>query len=129
MALEAGGTNEGADGFGGASLAADNFAEVFGVHVQLKQGYLSAGNSVYAHAFRMIDESSGNGFHQFLHRASWKINEQLGAGAKPGVYKSQAIFCCLMKLRTVSLGRAPTPSQYLMRSESSLISAGFLSGS
>src|SRR5208283_643648 len=42
---------------------------------------------------------------------------------------SYAIFCPLIKLRTVSLGCAPTPSQYFMRSESNLISAGFLSGS
>src|SRR5258708_37726605 len=46
-----------------------------------------------------------------------------------GGHCDYAILCWRKKLRTVSLGCAPTPSQCLTRSTSSLISAGFLSGS
>src|SRR5271154_1555310 len=102
----------------------------------------------------MIHEGSGDGFDQLLHRipplhcdpeaggASLLMtgdNEPRvpgnGAPGLPGNTQNfrkacdYAIFCSFRKLRTVSLGCAPTPSQYLIRSASSLISAGFFSGS
>src|SRR5580704_8489724 len=60
-----------------------------------------------------------------------KLRTPVRPGSQAGVLRqpSYAIFCNLMKLRTVSLGCAPTPSQCLMRSASSFNSAGFFSGS
>src|SRR5574337_2038865 len=94
----------------------------------------------------------GDGFHQLLHRAPPQEGERLEpesgalavepvAGTRNknlannvmavnrGGYGDYAIFCRRIKLRTVSLGCAPRPSQCFTRSESSLISAGFCSGS
>ena len=71
-----------------------------------------------------------------LHRSHSRVQLELSTvlipracGISPELPRSlraeaQAIFWAVRKLRTVSLGCAPHPSQYLMRSASSVISAG-----
>src|SRR5260370_23372887 len=110
---------------------------------------MRARHGPHLHFLRMVHESPGDGFNQLLHGAPLrtrlssitymclgKRRPDRDAGAQktkisglPAQAQAYAIFCKRMKLRTVSLGCAPTPSQYLMRSASSLISAGFFSGS
>src|SRR5713226_2394228 len=78
----------------------------------------------------MVHKSLGNGFDQLLHWAPGNgVPGESGDTQISGRRCDYAIFCKRRKLRTVSLGCAPRPIQYLMRSASSLISAGFFSGS
>src|SRR5271169_2364390 len=121
---------------------------------QFQNGDLRSLYGLDLHSLRMIHQRSSNLLYEFLHRAPRvRFGCQTTSRDPPPVRQrarhftpplgpepeeserglerlfAYAIFCCLMKLRTVSLGCAPTPSQYLMRSESNLISAGFFSGS
>src|SRR5205809_617109 len=98
------------------------------MHPQLQHRDLRPVDRLHLYILGMIHESPGNGFDQFLHKipgdgAPGEAEDAQNSG------RGYAIFCERRKLRTVSLGCAPSPIQYLMRSASSLSSAGFFSGS
>jgi hypothetical protein len=60
VSFGAGGGEECADGFGGAALAADDFAEVVGVDAQLDYGDGRATVRVHADFVWAIDEGFGD---------------------------------------------------------------------
>src|ERR1700680_1172503 len=125
------------------------------MHSQLQHSHLRSVHGLHLHVRRMVHERLGDRFDKFLHWAPPLVRDSQpkrdqrartteknkppapGNGApgeaedaqKSGGLWDYAIFCRRRKLRPVSLGWAPRPIQYLMRSASSLISAGFFSGS
>ena len=105
-----------------------------GVNAQLQHGDLLALHGANLNVFWMIHESFRDGFNQLLHgtlRHSPRQDEEGSfAATERDAYRARSAtlrrsFGFARKLRTVSLGCAPQPSQYLMRSAFSLISAGF----
>jgi hypothetical protein len=69
MKLHAGGAKKSAHGFGGAALATDHFAEVFGMDAQFDYGRLRTVDSLYLYVFRVIHECPSNGFDELFHQA------------------------------------------------------------
>src|SRR5260370_30412267 len=111
-------------------LPPDHLAQIFGMHPQLQHGDLRSFHGLHLHFLLMIHESFGNRFDQILHCAPGNCAPgESGDAQISGGDCGYAIFCKRRKLRTVSLGCAPSPIQYLMRSASSLSSAGFFNGS
>src|SRR5258708_3790515 len=113
--------------------------------MQFQHGHLLAFHGSNLDLFGMVDQRPCNCFHKFLHEAlpHSHSRDQLeyslvwipwACGILPERPRfkragTQAIFWAVRKLRTVSLGCAPHPNQYLMRSASNKMAAGFLSGS
>jgi hypothetical protein len=67
MTFHAAGSDQRTNGLRGTALAADDFAQIFRPHMEFEHGYLRAGSDIYAHVIGVINESSGDGFHQFFH--------------------------------------------------------------
>src|SRR4029077_2384356 len=116
--------------FGRPPLAPDHLAQIFRMHPQFQHGDLRSFDGLHLHFFGVVHKGFGNRFDQILHTAPGKGAPREARDAQiSGRDRGYAIFCERRKLRTVSLGCAPCPIQYLIRSASSLISAGFFSGS
>jgi hypothetical protein len=76
-----GGSQEGADGFGGAALATDNFAEVFGVYAQSYHCYRRA-VGFDTHFVRAVDKSTGDDVYEVFHPKARLRNESLPTRAE-----------------------------------------------
>src|SRR5579864_3878827 len=64
-----GGAEDRADGFRCPPLPSDDFAQIFGMHAQFKNGYLLPIHRSYLNLFGMIDQCLRNRFHKVLHGA------------------------------------------------------------
>jgi hypothetical protein len=54
--------------FGRPPLPPNYLAQIFGMHPQLQDSNLRPVDRLHLHVLGMINEGSGNGFDQFLHR-------------------------------------------------------------
>ena len=96
--FSAGGGEECTDGFGGAALATEDFAEVVGIDAQLDNGDGRAAVRVNADFVRAINEGFGDDVYEFFHRVApqrelglrrlfadlkFPITDSTDGGAKP----------------------------------------------
>src|SRR5574337_272221 len=96
---------DGADGFRGAALLANDAPKVLFGHLEFQHGGRIALGLLHFDGIRVIDQRAGKELYQFLHG----VCASPGSGAATGDCSWMPLF--LMSCATVALGRAPRLSQ------------------